>query len=159
MTRGARRNVAAIRFSVRRVTAKARRVRVQSRRNRQRDATTAASMTRRTFGTCMFRMIEPDVETAQRWERFHLPALRVRMADRTDLTSGISKLLLVTTGAGCMRILARQRRSRRVVRAAVTKQTRQPRMIRIVVFELRVVCLRKDPSRTGTHGKDDNCNE
>jgi len=116
-------------------------------------------MTRRTLRSGMFRMIEPDVETAQRWKRFHLPTLRIRMADRTDLTSGISKLLLMTTSARCMRIFPGQRGSRWVVAAAVTKQTRQPRVIRIVVFELRVIRLRKDPRHAGTHRKDDNRNE
>ena len=63
VTRGARRNVAPIRFRVRSVTTKTRRVGVQPRGNRQCDAATAAPMTRRASGARMFRMIEPDVET------------------------------------------------------------------------------------------------
>ena len=144
MTRGARRNVAAIRFRVRSVTAKTRRVRVQPRGNRQRDPAAAASMTRRASRAGMFRMIEPDVETLQRWKRFHLSTLRVRVADGTDLTCLIRELLLMTTRAGRVRILARQHRSRFVVLAAMTEQTWQPRVFRIVVFELRVIRLRKE---------------
>ena len=63
-------------------------------------------MTRRTIGTRMFRMIESNVETAQRWKWFHLSALRISMAIRTDLTAGIGKLLLVTTRAGRVRVFS-----------------------------------------------------
>jgi len=129
VTRGARRYVATIRLRVRSVTAKTRRVRVQSRRNRQRDAATAASMTRRTFGAGMFRMIEPDVEAPQRWKRFHLSTLRIRVADGTDLARSIRELLLMTTSARRVRVFARQGRLRCVVLATMTEQTGETRMI------------------------------
>ena len=93
----------------------------------------------------MFRMIEPDVETPQRGERFHLPTLRISMTDRTDLVRAIGELLLVTARARCVRIFARQGRLRRVTVATMTKQTRQSRVIFIVVFELRIIRLRKNP--------------
>ena len=101
-------------------------------------------MTRRASRAGMFRMIEPDVETLQRWKRFHLSTLRVRVADGTDLTCLIRELLLMTTRARRVRILARQHRSRFVVLATMTEQTWQPRVFRIVVFELRVIRLRKE---------------
>ena len=66
------------------------------------------------------------------------------MADGTDLTCLIRELLLMTTRARRVRILARQDRSRFVVLAAMTEQTGQPRVFRIVVFELRVIRLRKE---------------
>ena len=136
VTRRARRNVAPVRLRVRGVTAKTRRVRVQPSRNRQRDTATAASMTGHTSRAGMFRMIEPDVETLQRRKRFHLSTLSVRVADGTDLARLVRELLLMTTRARRVRVLAGQRGLRCVVLATMTKQTWQSRMVRVVVLEL-----------------------
>jgi hypothetical protein len=56
-------------------------------------------MTGRTRSVPVFRVIESGVEAPQRWKRFHLSALRVRMTDRTNLTRWICELLRVTTRA------------------------------------------------------------
>ena len=95
-----------------------------------------------TLSVRVLSVIESDVETPQRRKRFHLSALRIGMADRTNLTRRVCKLLLVTTRARCVRSLARQGRLRRIAVASMTEQTRQPRMLWIVMFELRVVRLR-----------------
>jgi hypothetical protein len=91
----------------------------------------------------MSRMIKSDVETPQRRKRFNLAALRVCVADRTDLAGGVCELLCMTTRAGRMRLFARQRGLRRVALPAMTKQTRQPRMVAVIVFELRIIGLRE----------------
>lgn len=91
----------------------------------------------------MSRMIKSDIETPQLWKRFDLAALRVCVADGTDLAGGICELLCVTTCAGRMRLFAGQRGLRRVALAAMTKQTRQPRMVAVIVFELRIIGLRE----------------
>lgn len=160
MTRAARRDVAsARRLRTRSVTAKTRHMRIHARRDRKRNTAATASMATATVRTRMLRMIEQDIKTPQRRKRFHLSTLRVGMADRTDLTSRICELLLVTTRARRMIVLARQRRLRGVVGATMTKQTRQPRMLRIVVFELRVIRLRKHPRLARASRKNDDYNE
>jgi hypothetical protein len=58
-------------------------------------------MTGGTSGT-VFRMIEPDVESAQRWKSFNLSALNIRVTDRADLACRICELLRMTAGARCM---------------------------------------------------------
>ena len=98
-------------------------------------------MTCRTRSARMFRVIEYDVEAPERRKRFHLSTLRVCMADRTHLTRLICELLLVTTRARRMRSFARQRWLRRVVFTAMAKQTRQARVILVVMLELRVISL------------------
>ena len=70
-----------------------------------------------TSGTCstrrgMSRVIEFDIETPQWRKRFDLSTLRVRMADRADLTRGIRELLGMTTSARRMCSFSRQRRLR-----------------------------------------------
>ena len=95
-------------------------------------------MTSCTRSARVFRVIESDVETLQRRKRFHLSALRVCMTDRAHPTRRICELLRVTTRARRMRSFARQRRLRGVVFTTVTKQTGKPRVVLIVVFELRV---------------------
>ena len=145
MTRAARSDVAAVDLRRRRVTTETCDVRVCSRRNRQANAVTVSSMatvaSRAEGGVS--RMIEFDVEAPQRWKRFHLSALRIRVTDRADLARLIRELLRVTSAARSVRVLARQRRRRRVVYPTMAQQTRQPRVIFVVVFELRVIRLRR----------------
>ena len=112
-------------------------------------------MTGRTRSARVFRMIEARVETLQRRKRFDLSALHVRVTDRADRTRRVCELLLVTTGAGRMCSFAGQRGLRRVVLTPVAKQTGKPRVLAIVVFELRVVgrrrllrCVSEDDSVT-----------
>ena len=84
MTRAARRDVFPIRLCARRVTAKTRDVRIQSRRNREPDTTTIAPVTSGASRTIVLRVIEPRIETAQRWKRFDLSTLRVCVTDGAD---------------------------------------------------------------------------
>lgn len=113
VTRVARRDVAAAR-SLRpgSVTAKTRHVRIHPRRDRKRNTAATASMTTAAFRARMLRMIELHIKTPQRRKRSHLSTLRVGMTVRTDLTSRIRELLLMTTRARRMVVLARQRRLR-----------------------------------------------
>ena len=154
VTCAARRDVAsARRLRAGSVTTETSYVRVHSRRNRQRHTTAAAPMTRRTIsaGSGVFRVIEPDVETAQRWKRFHFSTLRVRVTDRTDLARSIRKLLLMTARTRRVRVFTRQRRLRCVVGPSMTEQTRQPRVIFVIVFELRVTGLSRSTLNTNAH--------
>ena len=136
MTGAARRDVASVCLRARRVAAKTRDVRIESRRNRESNTATISPVTRRTRCACMFRVIEPRVETTQRWKRLDLSALNVRVTDCADLTRLICKLLCVTTRARCMCSFAGQGRLRRVVLATMAKQTWKPSVIAIVMLEL-----------------------
>jgi len=89
MTGAARRDVPSIRLRARRVTAKTSDVSIQARRNRQPDTTTISPVTSGTSRIRMLRVIEPRVETAQRWKRFDLSTLHVCVTDRADLARGI----------------------------------------------------------------------
>src|SRR5689334_16948979 len=92
----------------------------------------------------VLRVIELHVETAQRRKRFHLSTLHIGMTNRADLTLIVCKLLRVATGARRVTGFARQRRLRRVVLATMTEQTRQARMLRVVVLEPREVSCRRE---------------
>ena len=46
-------------------------------------------MTRGTCSAAVRRVFEPRVETLQRWKRFDLATLRVRVTDRADLARWI----------------------------------------------------------------------
>lgn len=104
MTRAARSDVAAVDLRRPRVTTEASDMSVHSRGNRQTNAAAISSMTRRATGAerRMSRVIELDVEAAQGRKRFHLAALRVRVADRTDLARRVGELWRMTTAAGRM---------------------------------------------------------
>jgi hypothetical protein len=69
-------------------------------------------MTSGTGGATVFRMIEPGIETLQRWKGLHFSTLHVCVTNRAYLTGGICELLRVTSGARRMRSFARQRRLR-----------------------------------------------
>ena len=112
MTSAARRDVSSICLSVGRVTAKTRDVSIQSRWNREPNTTTISTMTSGTSRTTVFRVIKRRVETTQRWKRFHLSTLSVRVTDRADLTRLICELLSMTACARRMCCFARQRRLR-----------------------------------------------
>ena len=88
---------------------------------------------------CVFRMIEPDVKTSQRRKCFDLSALRVCMTDSANLTCWICELLRVTARARRVCCFAGQGGLRGVVFPSMAEQTRKPRMIAIIVFELRVI--------------------
>lgn len=162
MTGAARGDVSPVCLSVRRVTAKARDVSIQSRRNREPDTTPIRPVTSSTSSTCgsVLRMIESRIETPQRRKRFNRSALNIPVTDSADLTCLIRELLRMTARARCMGILARQRRLRRIVFPTMTKQAWQARVIAIVVFELRVVsrrllqhCMSKNSSITRHRGR------
>ena len=112
MTRAARRDVSSIRLRARRVTAETSHMRILSRGNRESDATTIAPVTSSTRRITVLRVIEPRVETAQRWKRFDLSALRVSVTDRADRARWICELLRMTTRARRVCSFARQRRLR-----------------------------------------------
>ena len=112
MTSTARRDVPPIRLSIRSVTTKTGDMSIESRRNREPNATTISPVTRCTRRIAVFRVIELRIETAQRRKRFDLSALGVRVTDRADLARGIHELLCVTTRARCMRSFAGQGRLR-----------------------------------------------
>jgi hypothetical protein len=140
MTRAARRDVASICLCTRCVTAKTGDVGIQSRWNRQPNATAISSMTSSAIDrACVFRVVEPDVETSQGRKCFDLSALRVCMTDSANLTCWICELLRVTDRARCVCSFAGQGRLRGVVFSSMAEQTRKPRMIAIIVFELRVI--------------------
>ena len=136
MTCAARRDVSTIRLRARRVTAKTSDMRILPRGNREPDATTISPVTSSTRRTTVLRVIEPRVETAQRWKRLDLSTLHVRVTDRADRARRICELLRVTAGARRVCSFTRQRRLRRIVFTTMTQQTRKPRVISIVVFEL-----------------------
>lgn len=139
MTGAARRDVAAVRLCVRRVTAEARDVSILPRRNRQSHTPTVSAVTSSTRSLRVFRVIEPRIKAAQRRKRLNLSALNIRMTDRADLAGRIGKLLCVTARARRVCSFARQGRLRRVVLATMAQQTGKPSVIAIVVFELREV--------------------
>src|SRR6185436_10256067 len=87
VTRAARRDVAPVHLGGFRVTTETRDVRIHARWDRETLATPVGPVTRPTAGAerSVFRVVEFDVETLQRWKRFNFSALRVCMTDRTDL--------------------------------------------------------------------------
>jgi len=114
-------------------------VSIQSRGNREPNTASTSPVTTSTSSATVFRVIEPRVETAQRWKGFDLSALSVCVTDRADLARWIRKLLRVTAGARRMRCFARERRLRRIVFTTMAEQTGKARVIAIVVFELRII--------------------
>lgn len=95
-------------------------------------------MTTRAVHLPVTRVIESHAEARKARKWLDLARLRVRMTDRADRIIGVCKLLRVTTGARRMLIAARHRRSRARL-PLMTKQARQARVIRVVVFEPRVI--------------------
>ena len=89
VTGAARRDVSSICLSSGRVTAKTGDVSIQSRGNREPNATTISPVTSGASSTTVFRVIEPRVETPQWWKRFDLSTLSIRVTDRADLARRI----------------------------------------------------------------------
>jgi len=112
MTRATRRNISPVCLRAWGVTNKTRDVSVRARGDREPDTTTISAMTIGTSSFTVFRVIEARVETAQRWKRLDLSALRVRVTDRADLARRIRKLLRVTTRARRVCSFTRQCRLR-----------------------------------------------
>ena len=84
MARAARRYVSPIRLRARRVTTETHDMSILPRRNRQPHTTTISPVTSSTSRITVLRVIEPRIETAQRWKRFDLSALRVCVTDSAD---------------------------------------------------------------------------
>ena len=89
MTGATRRDVSAAGLRVRRVAAKAGDVGIRPRGNREPDAVTISPVTSGAGSVTVFRVIESRIETAQRWKRFDLSALNVRMTNRTNCVGRI----------------------------------------------------------------------
>ena len=122
------------------MTAKTVLVRVDSTRNRERNTAISRAMTTVTSGARMLRMIELPIETSQGRKRLHRASLSVCMTDRANrTTTATRKLRLMTTDTRRVLIFSGQRRLHRIVFASMTQQTRQSRVIRIVVLKLREV--------------------
>ena len=104
----------------------------------------------------MKRVIELHVEALERGKRFECSRLSVRMTNHADWTRSISKLFGVTACA--WKVSARAGKHRLCCRAftAMTKQAGQPRVVGVVVIELREVdvlvlrvgdaCTKRPPS-------------
>jgi len=110
-------------------------VRIHSAGDRERNTSISRAMTTVTSGATMFCVIEFAVETPQRRERFHRTSLSVCMTDRADWTTA-GKERLMTANTRRVLIFSRQGWSHCIVFAPVTQQTRQSRVIRIVVLKL-----------------------
>jgi hypothetical protein len=136
MASPAGRNVAAVRLRTRPVTRKAVCVRIEARRYRLRDSTTQWSMTTGTPCVLVTRMIETHSKTRQPWEGLDRSGLRICMTDRADLMARVGKLFRMTTRARCMIRGARHDRTWLVRFSSMAQQTRQPRVVRVVVLEL-----------------------
>jgi len=80
-------------------------------------------------------MIEPHVEAHQSGKLFDSSSLGVQVADRADRIRFIGKLFLVAADAGQVIVASRHHRSSCITVAAVTQQTRQTRMLWVVMFE------------------------
>ena len=145
MANTTRRNIATIRFRLRRVAAKTGVMRTDPGRNRESHTTIERSVTTTAPGIRMQRMIEPAAKTSQRRKRLH--CLSIRVTDRANRTRATGKQRLMTTNTRCVFIFSGQRWLRGISLPPVTQQAGQPRVIRIVVLELRVVfaaSLRED---------------
>ena len=116
----ARRDVAIVRLSARRMARETGLVRAQSRRYGKGRAAPFGLVTGGASDASVPRVIELHIESLQRRERLHLWLARfdVRMTDRADRAAGIGELLRVTARA--RRVPCRANRLRRVVLATVT---------------------------------------
>ena len=106
MARAARRDVSSVCDGAWRVTAKTRDMSIEPRWNREPNAGTISSMASDTGRTRMLRVLEPRIKTAQRWKRFDLSALHIRVTNRANLARRICELWRVATGARRMCSLA-----------------------------------------------------
>ena len=118
------------------MTAKTVSMRTDSPRDRERNPSIGGTMTTVTSRATMLCVIEFTIETSQRRERFHRSRLGVRMTDRANRTTATRKLRLMTTDTRRVLIFSGQGRLYGIVFAPVTQQTRQSRMVWIVVLKL-----------------------
>ena len=157
VARAARGNIAPVRLRTRCMTTKTVCVRIKSCRDRERDSTTHRPVTTRTTQTAhvlMPRVIEAHPETRKPRKRFYRPCLHVGVADGANWVSGICKLLRMTSGTRCMVRSSRHCRTRRICLPSMTQETRQSRVIRIVMFEFRIIyvrALRKNRDRANNN--------
>lgn len=105
MTRSARRNIPPPGLCSGRVTSETSNVRVESRWDRQRHTGARRLVTGGAIDPAHIQvpgMVELHAEALQAWKRFQRSRLHVGMTDRADRTSGICKLLRMTSSAGEM---------------------------------------------------------
>src|SRR5687768_5317691 len=100
-------------------------------------------MTTRATCSLVARMIETHSKTRKPRERLHRSRLCVRMTDRANLVAGVGKLFRVTTGARSVVPGAGHRRTRLARFPSMAQQARQPRVVRVVVLELRKIGARR----------------
>ena len=140
MTRRARIDIFLAAFCARRMACETRVVRVQARRDRERDAVSRRLMTRRAAGLPqMFRVVEHDVKALQNGKRFYNSGLRIRVTNRADRAFVVRKLLNVTARA---RQMTGQLRRRRIVFSLVTERARKTRVFRVRMFKFRKIGVR-----------------
>lgn len=130
-------------------------VRIKPCRDRERDSSTRRPMTTRTTQTTHIlvpRVIETHSETRKSRKGFYRPRLHVCVADRANRVSGICKLLRMTSGARCVLRSTRHRWTRCICLSSMAQETRQSRVIRVVMFEFRKI-LRKNRDRANDNEK------
>ena len=142
MTRAAGRDIAAAGFRACRVATIASCMRVKARWYGKRDAASRWAMTgRAAYATHIqvARVIEFHPKTLQAGKRFQRTRLHISMANCTDRTIGIRKLLRVTSGTRQVARSARTFWDRRIGFAPMAQQAREARMIATAVHKLSVV--------------------
>ena len=144
MASTARRDVASICLRARCMTPVTVPVRAEPGWYRKRDSAAYRTMTTRAVHLPVTRVIESHAEACKAWKRLYLSRLRIRMTDRAHWTTGVCKLLRVTTGARRMLIGSRHRRPRARL-PSMTKQAWQTGMVRVVVFEPRIILRSRGP--------------
>jgi hypothetical protein len=120
-------------------------VRIKSCRDRERDSATQWPMTTRTTQTAQVlvpRVIEAHSETRKSRKRFYRPRLHVCVTDRTNWMSGICKFLRMTSGTGCVVRSSRHRWTRCICLSSMAQETRQSRVIGVVMSEFRIIYIR-----------------
>ena len=134
-------------------------VRIKPGRDRERDSTTQWPMTTRTIQTTyilMPRVVEAHSETRKSRKRFYRTRLHVCVADRTNWMPGICKLLRMTSGTGRVVRSSRHRWTSLICLSSMAQETRQSRVIRVVMFEFRIIyirALRKNRDRANNEEK------
>ena len=120
-------------------------VRIEPRRDRECDSTTHWPVTTRTTQSSQIlvpRVIETHSETRKPRKRFYRPRLHVCVADGANRVSGICKLLRMTSCTRCVVRSSRHRWTRCIRLASMAQETRQSRVIRIVMLEFRIIYVR-----------------
>src|SRR6266849_4328424 len=142
MTNTARGNVTLPGFRPRAVALVARKMRVESHRNRHSYTAATGPMTCCTTNTVhshMTCMVESHVEAAEPRKWFQSSRLRFAVANRAYHIGRISKLLYMTASARQVIRASRNRRASRIGLASMTKQAWQASVIGRCVLKPRVV--------------------